>query len=33
MMRDDAVGEEVKAAIPLMVRRVTEKKTASGAGR
>jgi hypothetical protein len=27
------VGEEVKAAVPLVVRRVTEEKTTTGAGR
>jgi hypothetical protein len=30
MTRDDAMGEEVKAAVTLVVRRVTEKKAASG---
>jgi hypothetical protein len=29
---DNAVGEEVKASIPLVVRGVTEEKTTSGAG-
>lgn len=29
---DDAVGEEVKASVPLMIRGVTEEKTMSGAG-
>jgi hypothetical protein len=34
MMRDDdAVGEEIKAVVPLMVRRVTKEKTVSGARR
>jgi hypothetical protein len=34
MTRDnDAVREEVKAAVPFVVKRVTEEKTASGAGR
>jgi hypothetical protein len=28
---DDAMGEEVEASIPLMVRGVTEEKTVSGA--
>jgi hypothetical protein len=28
---DDAVGEEVKASVPLMIRGVTEEKTMSGA--
>jgi hypothetical protein len=32
MTRDeDAVGEEIKAAVPLVVRGVTEKKTMGGA--
>jgi hypothetical protein len=29
---DDAVGEEVKRMVPLVVRGVTEEKAASGAG-
>jgi hypothetical protein len=33
MTRDDVMGEEVKATISLVVRRVTEEKSASGAGR
>jgi hypothetical protein len=31
MARDDAVGEEVKAAVPLVVRGVTKEKTVKGA--
>jgi hypothetical protein len=33
MTRDDAVGEEVKAAVPFVVKRVTKEKTTSGVGR
>jgi hypothetical protein len=30
---DDVVGEEVKTVVPLVVRRVTEEKITSGAGK
>jgi hypothetical protein len=29
---NDAVGEEVKASVPLVIRGVTEEKAASGVG-